>query len=154
VPATGNKSRKARLHEYLAQKRVTRFGEPEWLDLLASLAPISENYLRRLLGDAGVTVEPPFGGIRQKTFDELEQSLIDMERVYAEARDTGDRAREQYCRKMVIQAKDHARLASRNPKAAAERKAEKEEMVQWMLVWLENPGVFPTWVQLRKKRIQ
>ena len=24
-------------------------------------------------------------------------------------------------------------------------------MAQWMLVWLENPEVFPAWVEARKK---
>ena len=33
---------------------------------------------------------------------------------------------------------------------AAEKRAQKEEMVQWMLVWLENPAIFPQWVKLRR----
>ena len=24
-------------------------------------------------------------------------------------------------------------------------------MAQWMLVWLENPEVFPAWVEIRKR---
>jgi hypothetical protein len=34
-----------------------------------------------------------------------------------------------------------------------EKKAQKEEMIQWMLVWLENPGIFPAWVKLRKVKM-
>jgi len=26
-------------------------------------------------------------------------------------------------------------------------------MAQWMLVWLENPDVFPAWVEARKRAI-
>ena len=26
-------------------------------------------------------------------------------------------------------------------------------MVQWMLVWLENPEVFPAWVEARKNAL-
>jgi hypothetical protein len=26
-------------------------------------------------------------------------------------------------------------------------------MAQWMLVWLENPEVFPAWVDARKKTV-
>jgi hypothetical protein len=48
----------------------------------------------------------------------------------------------------VITAKDHARLAMR--KTNEEKRALKEEMILWMLTWLENPGVFPIWVALRK----
>ena len=92
--------------------------------------------------------------MRQKTFEELERSLIEMEEVYTRARATqaiGTRA--QLCRNAVIQAKDHARLAARSPKTSPEKKAQKEEMIQWMLVWLENPGVFPAWVKLRKMKM-
>jgi hypothetical protein len=153
VPTTAKKSRKARLREYLAEKSLAALTEREWRQLLETLAPISESYLRRLLAEAAVTVEPPFGGVRQKTFEELEQSLVEMEAVYTRARETGDLARAQYCRNVVIQAKDHARLAARSKKTSPEKKALKEEMVQWMLVWLENPGVFPAWVSLRKPKM-
>jgi hypothetical protein len=27
----------------------------------------------------------------------------------------------------------------------------KAEMVDWMLVWLENPGIFEAWARLRKQ---
>jgi len=102
------------------------------------------------MADIGVSVEAPFGGVRQKTFEELEQSLTEMETAYASAQAAGDRQRATQCRRAVIQAKDHARLSAHSPKTSAEKKAMKEEMVEWMLVWLENPGVFPTWVKLRK----
>lgn len=99
-------------------------------------------------------MEQPFGGVRQKTFDELEQSLLEMEEVYTRAKESGDRDRVQLCRSIVIQAKDHARLAACSTKVTAEKKAIKEEMVQWLLVWLENPGVFPVWVKLRRSKME
>jgi hypothetical protein len=120
---------------------------------LATLAPISESYLRHLLAEIGVPVEAPFGGVRQGTFEELERSLIEMEVAYAGAQAAGDRQRATLCRNAVIQAKDHARLSAHSPKTPAEKKAMKEEMVEWMLVWLENPGVFPAWVKLRKLKM-
>ncbi len=119
-----------------------------------ALAPISESYLRHLLAETGIPVEPPFGGVRQKTFAELEQSLVELEQVYTRAKETGDRSRAQLCRNVVIQAKDHARLAARSPKTTAEKRAAKQEMVQWMLVWLDNPGVFPAWVKLRRLKLE
>jgi hypothetical protein len=106
-----------------------------------------------LLADTGIPVEPPFGGVRQKTFDELERSLLELEEAYTRASEAGDRARAQQCRNAVIQAKDHARLAARRTQASPEKKHQKEEMIQWMLVWLENPGIFPAWVKLRKLKM-
>lgn len=118
----------------------------QWRDLLAKLAPVSESYLRDLLRDTGLPFEQPWAGVRQHTFDELEQSLREMLLVYEEASATGDRERARYCRRQVIAAKDRAKFA-------AKKKPEKAEMAEWMLVWLENPGVFPAWVEARKKRL-
>ena len=146
-------SKKRRLGEIIAEWGLQRIAEPEWRRLVAELAPISESYLRRLLRETGVPVAQPFAGIRQSNFEELESSLIEMERVYAQAREAGNRARAQYCRNQVIEAKDHARLSASSPSATAERKLQKEEMIQWMLVWLENPAVFEEWVKLRKGRV-
>jgi hypothetical protein len=33
------------------------------------------------------------------------------------------------------------------------KRAQKEEMTQWMLVWLENPAIFPAWVEARKRTL-
>ena len=153
MPASGNKSKKTRLREYLRERNLTAITEREWREILERLAPVSESYLRRLLTDAGIPVEQPFGGVRQKTFEELERSLLEIEQVYTRAQNEGDRGRTQLCRNTVIQAKDHARLAARGPKTSHEKKMEKEEMVQWMLVWLENPGIFQAWVKLRKQKM-
>jgi hypothetical protein len=63
---------------------------------------------------------------------------------------SGNRDRARYCRRQVIAAKDRARFAAQNSSTAPEKRAQKEEMVEWMLVWLENPEVFQVWVQARK----
>jgi hypothetical protein len=63
----------------------------------------------------------------------------------------GQRDRARYCRRQVIGAKDRARFIAQNPRTAPEKKREKIEMAEWMLVWLENPGVFPAWVDARKR---
>jgi hypothetical protein len=153
VPPTGNKSKKSRLEEYLNENNLSAVTEQDWHAIIERLAPVSESYLRRLLAETGIPVEQPFAGVRQKSFEELERSLIEMEEVYLRARASGDRSRAQVCRNVVIQAKDHARMAARSPKASPEKKLEKDEMIQWMLVWLENPGVFRAWVRLRKQKI-
>ncbi len=47
----------------------------------------------------------------------------------------------------MIAAKDRARFAARKP----EKRATKEEMVEWMLVWLGDPEVFREWCAIRKR---
>ena len=51
----------------------------------------------------------------------------------------------------MIAAKDRARFMAQDGRLAPEKRAHKEEMAQWMLVWLENPEVFPAWVAARKR---
>jgi hypothetical protein len=88
--------------------------------------------------------------INWKTLDDLETSLRDFQRDYQES--AGDAVRRRRLREVVIKTKDRARFASRNRKAAPEKRAAKEEMVRWMLVWLDDPALFADWVTLRRAR--
>ena len=90
----------------------------------------------------------PAPHIHWKTLDDLEASLLEFQRMYEE-----DPARQRLLREAVIQAKDRARYASRNPKVSAEKRAAKEEMVRWMLVWLDDPSMFADWVTLRRGQL-
>jgi hypothetical protein len=140
------------LREYLAAAQPAAITEAVWLELRANLAPVSEGYLRELLRQTALPFDQPYAGIRQHTFEELEQSLCEMLLVYEEAQAAGNRDRARYCRRQVIGAKDRARFLARDGRTAPEKKAQKEEMVQWMLVWLENPEVFPAWARARQRR--
>jgi hypothetical protein len=151
VASTPTKSVKQRLREYLAGAQAAAITEAVWRELLERLAPVSESYLRELLRETALPFEQPYAGIRQHTFEELEQSLREMLLVYADAMAAGDRQRARYCRRQVIGAKDRARFLVRDRRTPPEKKARKEEMAQWMLVWLENPEVFPAWVEARKQ---
>jgi hypothetical protein len=144
---------KQQLREYLETERPAAIGEAEWLELLSRLAPVSETYLRELLRATGLPFAQPFAGVRQHTFEELEQSLRELLDVYSEANAAGNRARARYARRQVIAAKDRAKFLAHNPRTASEKRAAKEEMAQWMLVWLENPEVFPSWVEARKRAV-
>jgi hypothetical protein len=93
----------------------------------------------------------PYAGIRQKSFDELERTLLEILEVYTKASRVGDRGRARYCRRQVIAAKERARFIANSKNTLPEKKAQKDEMIRWMLVWLENPGVFPAWVEIRKR---
>jgi hypothetical protein len=138
------------LRDHLAANPPAAITEAVWRDLLEKLAPVSESYLRDLLVDTGLPFDQPYSGIRQQTFEELEHSLRAMLQVYCEALGSGNRDRARYCRRQVIAAKDRAKFLARTPRITPERRTEKEEMVQWMMVWLENPEVFPAWVDARK----
>jgi hypothetical protein len=124
-------------------------GDREWEELKALLAPISENYLRKLLRDSGAPLEPLIEGVRQESLDALETSLVKLLEEY----ERGDRERRMRIRRAVVTAKDHARWASGPRQKNARKKAEKQEMILWMTVWLENPPLFGEWVRLRRARV-
>jgi hypothetical protein len=146
------KSHKQRLRDYLEEKHPPAITEAVWRDLLTTLAPISESYLRQLLRGTELPFDQPYAGVRQHTFDELEQSLRQMLTVYQDATAAGERERARYCRRQVIAAKDRAKFQQQQNKDQ-QNKALKAEMAQWMLVWLENPEVFPAWVEARKRTV-
>lgn len=87
--------------------------------------------------------------VRWKNFDELEASLGEFQRMYAQ-----EPARRRELRDIVIKTKNRARFASRNPKVSPEKRAAKEEMVRWMLVWLDDPAMFGDWVTLRRAQLE
>jgi hypothetical protein len=88
---------------------------------------------------------PPDIKVRQHTFDELEESLCELGAIY-ESREEERRA----CREAVIRAKDRAKWAARNRCADENKRRAKAEMVEWMLVWLGDPAMFPAWVKKRR----
>ena len=141
---------RSRLREYLDHRAPGTITDAEWRDLCERFAPASPNYLRRLLRDSGPPLAPLVEGVRQDSFEHLERTLLALEHEYAEAGATGGRERQRACRRAVIEAKDHARWAIRRV-ADPEKKTARQEMVAWMLVWLEDPPIFPAWVRLRKQ---
>ena len=151
---SANKSVKQQLRDCLAANQPAAITEAVWQDLLLRLAPVSESYLRDLLRDTGLPFDQPYSGIRQHTFEELEHGLRTMLQVYRDSLAAGQRDRARYCRRQVIAAKDRAKFLAVTPRSTPERRTQKEEMAQWMLVWLENPEVFPAWVDARKKTLQ
>jgi hypothetical protein len=136
------RGKSAELELWLEEHRPARIGAVEFARLSASLAPVSESYLRKLVRECGVPLDPMVEGVRQSTFEELQASLLRLLGEYEQ----GDAVRRMAVRRLVITAKDHARLAARNP----QKRADKEEMILWLTTWLENPPLFGDWVRIRR----
>ena len=136
------KGKSVELARWLDEHRPARIGEAEFAKLRAALAPVSESYLRKLVRECGVPLDVMVEGVRQASFDDLEASLLKLLEEYEHS----DTAQRMAVRRLVITAKDHARLAARNPK----KRADKEEMILWLTTWLENPPVFADWVRIRR----
>ena len=126
---------------------VEFIGEVVWERIAEALAPVSQNYLRKLLRSTGLAMSPLVEGVCQKTFAGLERTLSALQQEYELAAPE----RRRRIRAEVISAKDHARWALQKPGLAADGKAAKEEMLLWILTWLENPGLFSAWLAIRKR---
>lgn len=138
-------SKRQRVLELVAGHGWAVVGENEWHELRTALPEVSENTLRA----SGIAISAPWRGVAVHTLDELEVSLREMTRVYETRPDL-----RRYCRDRVIEAKDRARWASRSARVAEDKRRTKAEMVEWMLVWLDDPAVFPAWVQLRRNAMR
>jgi len=137
MPSPSRKpSKRTELARWLELQRPDIVGPEEWMALRAALAPISDSYLRRLLRTSGARLHPLIEGVRQEDFTALERSLL---ALLGEERKAA--------RTLVIEAKDHARWALK-------KHPEKQEMVLWMLTWLENPGIFREWLAIRKETLR
>ena len=143
MPKAKARTKRADLQRWLERERPARIGEMEWAMLHVDLAPISGSHLRRLLRESGVPLAPLVEGVRQESFEALESSLLGFLQEYERSDVAGRTA----VRRVVIEAKEHARWAARIP----EKRAEKEEMALWMVTWLDNPPLFPQWVRLRRE---
>ena len=144
---SARRSKRTELEAYLDEARPALVTEALWAELLARFAPVSEGYLRRLLRRSGVAMAPLVEGVRQDSFEELERTLLALGGEYAAATEAANSPRARACRRLVIETKNHARFAIRRGRDAEA----KREMALWTLTWLENPGVFPVWVEMRKR---
>lgn len=131
-------SKKTRLTEWLARHQPPAIDPALFARLQQDLKPISAPYLRRLLLQTDVPVHPEVEGVRLDNFRHFYRSLSLLNEMHRQA-DAETRAR---IRRLVIAAKNRARWSR------------KDEMVEWLLVWLNDPTVFDTWAKLRLRVIE
>lgn len=131
-------SKKTQLAEWLARRQPPVIDRVLLGQLRQELEPISAAYLRRLLLQTGVPLEPEVEGVRLDDFAHFRRSLSRLSEAYARA---GADARTRI-RRQMIDAKNRARWSG------------KREMAEWLLVWLHDPAVFETWAKLRLQVIE
>jgi hypothetical protein len=135
-------TKKQRVLDFVASRGWGVVAENEWNELRAALSDISEKTLR----ESGIAISAPWRGVAEHSMDHLESSLRDLSEIY----ETQPKLR-RYCRDQVIAAKDRARWAARSFRVEENKRRMKAEMVEWMLVWLDDPTIFPSWAKLRRE---
>lgn len=123
--------------------------------------PVSRAYVLDVLSETQIPIERSLGGlpvdlrghVHFHDRDAAAASLTDMTREYDAARAAGDKTRAEDCRRAVRKGKDRLKLLLRRTSLSPQKREEKQELLQWFLVWLEAPPLFPGWLGLRRKAV-
>ena len=100
--ASARTTKRELLRRFLADTRLERVTEADFSHLRERLAPISEGYLRGLLRDCGLALDPVVEGVRQESFGELGRTLRMLAVEYEVALGRGDCQRADRCRDAVL----------------------------------------------------
>lgn len=138
-------AKKQRVLDHAAARGWQVAGEAEWHELRGALPDVSESTIR----GSGIPIAQPWRGVAQHRIEDLEECLRELTAVYESRPDL-----RRYCRAQVIAAKDRARFISQRPAVDESRRRMKAEMVEWMLVWLGDPAMFPAWADVRLSLIR
>jgi hypothetical protein len=120
----------------------TAIGDAEWRTLIEAVPRVRTEDVRA----SGFPADPPWHGVALHNFEDLRNSLCALSKVYEQQVELRE-----FCRREVIRAKDRARRISRSTNVTESVRQIKSEMVDWMLVWLGDPALFPVWSELRLK---
>jgi len=101
-------------------------------------------------------IESPYAAMFRNIlkFSDFKQALASIRRLENLRKKfvaENDREGLRQLREMAIKGKRRAQMIAKNEKVAKPKRAEKEEIVEWFTIWLQNPEVFESWVALRQK---
>ena len=152
--------------QYVEQRRIVFVDEGVLASIEAKVRgvlggerPVSRSYLLDVLSATTVEVSRSLGGLpvdlRHRVHfadaDQAATSLLAMQREYEAARAGGDIPRARDVRRAVRKSKEQLQLHLRRRSLSADNRREKQELLKWFLVWLENPNVFAQWLKLRRR---
>lgn len=145
-------SKKQRILAWLADRGWDSVSEERAHELARAFPDCSDDTLRTTLLECGLSLAPLVEGVVQDNYRHVEASLAALLTEYLAAQASSDKPRTQLIRSAVIRAKEHAEFAANNPKVHQRKRKVKAEIALWLHTWLENPPLFPAWVELRKRR--
>lgn len=100
-------------------------------------------------------VESPYDAMFRNIlkFSDFKQTLLSIRHLEnLRKKFTADNDREglRLMREVALKGKNRAQMIAKNEKVAPEKRAEKQEIVEWFTIWLQNPEIFENWVTLRR----
>jgi hypothetical protein len=123
-----------------------------------------DDYIADVLREAGLRVvwsdAPDTAGryeeefedlLHFSTLDEAEMCIVRLDDLLRKFRAESETAAAARVLEVARLGRRRAEMISRNPKVNPQKRAEKEEIVQWFRIWLETPEAFFDWLELRKQ---
>lgn len=84
------------------------------------------------------------------TLEDAEMCIVRLDELFRKFRNDGERAAAERVLEVARLGRRRAEMIARNHKVDPEKRAEKEEIMQWFKVWLETPSAFFDWLEVRK----
>jgi hypothetical protein len=84
------------------------------------------------------------------TFEDAEMCIVRLDELYRKFKNEDEHAAAERVLEVARLGRRRAEMIARNHKVEPEKRAEKEEIMQWFKVWLETPSAFFDWIEVRK----
>jgi hypothetical protein len=124
----------------------------------------STDYIVSVLEEAGMRVvwstqsdtqgryEEEFADLLHfSTFTEAEMCLVRLDELLRKFQVEGERAAAERVREVARLGRRRSEMIARNRKVETKNRAQKEEVAHWFAIWLETPGAFFDWLEIRKQ---
>lgn len=150
-----------------AGERELRLLQKDIRDRLAGGSVPSLSYIASVLRQAGAQVDyedrysdsaiPPRyaarleGVLRFHDLATAEEALVKLDTAYREYQSASDHAGSHLVRKLVLHGKQRAESLAASSRVSEEKRTEKREIANWFRIWLESPGLFFGWLEVRKQ---
>lgn len=130
---------------------------------LGAAGKTSSDYITEVLKDAGMRViwsteadtqdlyEEEFHDLLHfATLEDAEMCLVRLDELLRKFRAEGERSAAARVIEVARLGRRRAEMIARNQRVDAQKRAEKQEILQWFRIWLETPEAFFDWLEVRK----
>jgi hypothetical protein len=134
--------------------------------LVAQLGPggkTSSDYIAGVLETAGMRIvwstkadtegqyEEEFHDLLHfATLEDAEICIVRLDELYRKFKEDEEHAAVERVFEVARMGRRRAEMIARNHKVEPDKRAEKEEIMQWFKVWLDTPDAFFDWLEVRK----
>ncbi|HKS68305.1 MAG TPA: hypothetical protein VJR26_13780 [Candidatus Acidoferrales bacterium] len=169
--AAGIPTKKSRILEIARQTGHSRFTPAEIDEIcrrtsagLGGGSKTSSDYVASVLKEAGLHVawsaRPETEDRYEEEFKELlhfgdlgeaEMCLVRIDELMRKFEAAGEKLASERVLEVARLGRRRADMIAHNPKVDAAKREEKTEIARWFAIWLETPGAFFDWLEVRKQ---